>query len=78
MADFSTWTALLTALRNSIANRDLALKSYRTPDGTFVEYRSFDELVKLEAWVADKASAETATTGAASRRVHTTIQGDSW
>lgn len=78
MADFTTWTALLTTLRNAISNRDLALKSYRAPDGTFVEYRTFEELVQAEAWVAEKAAAESAVTGAPSRRVHTTPQGDSW
>ena len=78
MADFTTWSALLTAIRNSIANRDLAIKSYRTPDGTFVEYRTFEELVALESWVADKAASASATSGAPVRRVHTAIQGDSW
>lgn len=78
MADFSTWTALLTTLRNQIANRDLAVKSYKTPDGTFVEYRTFDELVRLESWVAERSAAESATSGAASRRVYATPQGDSW
>ena len=78
MADFTTWTALLTAVRNSIANRDTALKSYRAPDGTFVEYRILEELIQAEAWIAEKAAAETATSGVPTRRVHTTIQGDSW
>jgi hypothetical protein len=78
MADFSTWSSLLTALRNAIANRDLAVKSYKAPDGTYVEYRTFDELIRLEAWVADKASGESATSGQPIRRVHVAIQGDSW
>ncbi len=73
MADFTTWAALQATLRNQIANRDLAIKSYRAPDGTFLEYRSFVELVKLEAWIGEKVEAEAATSGAASRRVHTTI-----
>ena len=73
MADFTTWSALRDQLRDQIANRDLAVKSYRAPDGTFVEYRTFVELVKLEAWVADKAASENATSGAATRRVYSHI-----
>ena len=78
MADFTTWSALLTQIRNDLANRDLTFKSYRSPDGTFVEYRSFTELKEIEAFVADKAANESATSGQPTRRVHTAIQGGSW
>jgi len=78
MADFTTWSALLTVLRNALSNRDLAVKSYRAPDGTFVEYRTIDELIRAEAYVADKAASESATSGVPTRRVHVAIQGDNW
>ncbi len=78
MADFTTWTALLTAVRNSISKRDTAVKSYRATYGTFFEYRTLEELIQAEARIAEKAAAETATSGVPTRRVHTTIQGDSW
>ena len=78
MADFSTWTELHTALKNAIANRDLLVRQYRSPDGTLVEFRNFDELLAMEASVAAKAAAEGATAGAPSRRVHAIAQGDSW
>lgn len=78
MADFSTWAAMLAAVRNQIANRDLAVGEYRTPDGTSVRYRSLDELIRLEAWVSVKAAAEAAPAGVPSRRVHVTVQGDAW
>lgn len=78
MADFTTWTAFHTVLKNQIANRDMLVRQYRSPDGTLVEFRTFDELLAMEAVVAAKAAAESATSGAASRRVYATCQGDSW
>lgn len=79
MADFSTWSALLTAIRNSLANRDLAVGSYRTPDGSQVEYRSFEELKQLEAWAIKKAAEASAASGVATRRTHSKpFSGGSW
>lgn len=78
MADFTTWAAMHTAIKNQIANRDMMVRQYRSPDGTLVEFRSFDELLAIEAAVASKAAAESATSGAASRRAYATCQGESW
>lgn len=78
MADFSTWTALHTAIKNQIANRDLTVRQYRSPDGMLMEFRSFEELLGIESAVAAKAASESATNGAASRRVYATCQGESW
>lgn len=78
MADFTTWAALHTALLNQISNRDLTVRTYRTPDGMLMEFRDFDELLAMEALVSAKYAAETAAAGAATRRVYVTCQGESW
>ncbi len=78
MADFSSWSDLHAAIKNALANRDGAVGSYRTPDGTMVTYRSVEELIKLEQWAAAKAAAESAASGAASRRVCAVGSGGSW
>jgi hypothetical protein len=78
MADFTTWTAFYAALLDAIANRDPAVKQYRRPDGTLVEFNSPAEMIDYAARVKPLADAETATSGSASRRAHATGQGDSW
>lgn len=76
---FTTWTALRDALRDSIATRDLSVSEYRTPDGTMVKYRTFQELVQLEAWASTKAEAESASANVACRRVCTVASsGGAW
>ena len=71
MADFTSWSSLLSSIRNSLANRDLAVGEYRTPDGTQVVYRSLAELRELEGWAAERAATEaiTASSGEATRSV---------
>ena len=78
MADFTTWTAYYTALKNDLNNRGFLTKSYRAPDGTFVEYRSIKDMQEAIAYASNMAGSESVTAGQPSRRVHTTIQGDSW
>ena len=78
MADFTTWTAYYTALKNDLNNRGFLTKSYRAPDGTFVEYRSIKDIQEAIAFAKTMSEADTATSGAASRRVYATGQGDSW
>jgi len=70
MADFTTWTAFETAVLNDISNRVPGIKSYRTPDGTFVEARTPDEMEKLLSLAADKKAIADASTGVATRRSH--------
>ena len=76
MADFTSWSAMLTDLKNKIANRDLAVHSYRTPDGTFVQYRTIEEMFAAIGEIEARIEADSATSGKPSRRCHTAIQGD--
>ena len=78
MADFTTWTAALASLKNDIANRDFMLKAYTSPDGTQVTYRTLPEITGYLALVTDLANAESATSGAATRRCYVTTSGDTW
>lgn len=70
MATFSTWTSLLTQLKDDLASRDLTVGQYRGPDGVEIQYRSLAELRELEAWVGSKAEAESASSGIATRRTY--------
>lgn len=78
MSDFTTWTAFKTAVLNDLNNRVPGIKSYRTPDGTFVEARTPEEVFKLIGEIEARIESDSATSGVPSRRVHTAIQGDSW
>lgn len=73
---FTTWTALRDAIRAKLISRDATIGAMRTPDGGQVQYRTIDELIKLEAWAAAKAADETARPG--SRRVNAIAAGGSW
>ena len=76
MSDFVNWTTEYTKMLNDWANRDHLVHSYRTPDGTFVQYKDdksfFDALGMVKAMADD----ESASAGQATRRAYCTIQGD--
>ena len=78
MADFSTWTALHTSLKNALANRDLTVRRHRAPDGTEIDFRDLEDLRALESWVADKVAAESASQGRATRRCSVIPTGGNW
>jgi hypothetical protein len=60
---FTTWSALLTSLKNDLAGGTWARKQYSTPDGSSVTYRDIDEFLKFYRFVEDKAGAESSSSG---------------
>jgi hypothetical protein len=72
----TSWSDLLGVIRAKLAAGNPAVGMVRTPDGGQVQYRTIDELIKLEAWVAAQAEAETARPG--SRRANAVAAGGSW
>ena len=59
MAVFTTWSDLLTQLRNDLASGNFArISSYTTPDGRSTTYRSIDDFWKLYREVEQRAAAE--------------------
>lgn len=79
MADFTSWSDLVSSLKNSLANRDGITAEHRAPDGTYVKYRSVEEIKDLLAWAESKADADSASTGQATRRSYgKTVSSGTW
>lgn len=78
MADFTSWAALETQIKNDLSNRDLTVGEYRAPDGRMLRYRTADELRDILGLVSSFSTTESAATGAASRRAYVRAHGGSW
>ena len=59
MAVFTTWSDLLTQLRNDLASGSFArIASYTKPDGNSTTYRSIDDYWKLYREVEQRVAEE--------------------
>lgn len=78
MADFTTWAALETQIKNDLNNRDLTVGEYRAPDGRMLRYRTANELRDLLGLVSSFSTTESVVSGAPSRRAYVKAHGGSW
>ena len=58
MATFTSWSAYLTQLKNSLVSGDFRYKAYSTPAGASVTFSSRQELRDEITWVERKVAAE--------------------
>ena len=63
---------------DDLANRDIMVGEYETPDGRKINYRNFAEWGQFYALVNANADAEGATVGVGSRKVSAIPNSDTW